>query len=161
MSAESKSRLLVTYLSLRKVPMFGLVLSITCYCAWPCKNRVMEAHSQTSSLLPRVPGQMLIGGFCVGKRAVSSAISTVHPSQPLEGFLFRFSGPGERGVRVAWDAVHVGGGRSARQGLSPTSSYPKKRLIRDPYLAGERSEIWHRGAEPEEERDTKTWHFVN
>ncbi|RPB03716.1 hypothetical protein L873DRAFT_94056 [Choiromyces venosus 120613-1] len=54
---------------------------------------------------PRPPGQMLIGGFCMRKRAVTSAIATVHLSKPLGSFLFGFSCPGEGGVRVAWEAV--------------------------------------------------------
>ncbi|RPA95732.1 hypothetical protein L873DRAFT_1298892 [Choiromyces venosus 120613-1] len=41
---------------------------------------------------------MLIGEFCMRKRAVISTVSTVHISKPLESFLFGFGCPGGLGA---------------------------------------------------------------
>ncbi|RPB04867.1 hypothetical protein L873DRAFT_1798702, partial [Choiromyces venosus 120613-1] len=67
-------------------------------------NREILVYGDTimSRQSPRPPGQMLIGGFCMRKRAVISTVATVHLSKPLEGFLFGFSCPGE----VAREAVY-------------------------------------------------------
>jgi len=55
-------------------------------------------RSSLAEGLPKPSGGVLIGRFCMGKRAVLSAVSMVHPSKRLEGFLFKFSGPGEGGI---------------------------------------------------------------
>lgn len=39
--------------------------------------------------------QMLIRGVCLRKRAVVSTVTTVHPSKPLENFLFGLRCPSE------------------------------------------------------------------
>jgi len=110
--AESKSCVLVTYLSLRKVPIVELVPSSMCYCARRIPGRSQkQARSQKASQKPS--GETLIGRFSTGKRAVLSAIPTVHPSKPPEGFLFRFSGPGGLGC------LACGGMENCKTGIKP------------------------------------------
>ncbi|RPA93786.1 hypothetical protein L873DRAFT_1498809 [Choiromyces venosus 120613-1] len=86
---------------------------------WPSKRN----HRQS----PRPSGQMLIGGFCMRKRAVISTAATVHLSKPLESFLFGFSYPGEGGVQMAWEAVY-----STKHYYPPI--FPPTQLIRIPHL---------------------------
>lgn len=48
---------------------------------------------------------MLIGGVCIGKREVVGTVATVHPSKPLEGFLFGFNCPGGLGGRLDYGGL--------------------------------------------------------
>jgi len=128
--AESKSRLLVTYLPFRKVPIVEMVPRITCYCARPYTRRVMEARSQNASQ-SHPEGCWLVGFVWVNERCQAQYpwfIQVSHLKVSCLSLAVRVRG-GYRGCPA------FGGGRSARQGLIPTSSYlyPEERLIRDPY----------------------------